>query len=146
MTVKELIEKLKKTEQNKNLVFYSNDEILKSHNFVAVVENDGQVEIMISDGLPSSDGMNEYKFKRTVTYNNYMDYINSDVNNWSYVELEDFNKHNEDKVIVTYGFDNPNINNADCMELSVDFVKKSDEEIDEMSFSYLARKKYNEKI
>ena len=109
MTVKELIEKLKRTEQNKNLVFYSNDEILKSHNFVAVVENDddGQVEIMISDG------MNEYKFKRTVTYNNYMDYINSDVNNWSYVELEDFNKHNEDKVIVTYGFDSPDIDDAE---------------------------------
>ena len=85
----------------------------------------------------------EYKFKRTVTYNNYMDYINSDENNWSYVELEEFIKHKDDKVVATYGFDNPNINNADCMELdnSPEFVKKSDEEIDKMSFSYLARKK-----
>lgn len=85
----------------------------------------------------------EYKFKKTVTYNNYMDYINSDENNWSYVKLEEFIKHKDDKVVATYGFDNPNINNADCMELdnSPEFVKKSDEEIDKMSFSYLARKK-----
>lgn len=81
----------------------------------------------------------DYKFKRTVTYNNYMDYINSDENNWGYVELKDFDKHSYDKVIVTYGFNSSDINDADCMELSVEFVKKSDEEIDEMSFSYLAR-------
>lgn len=81
----------------------------------------------------------DYKFKRTVTYNNYMDYINSDKNNWGYVELKDFDKHSDDKVIVTYGFNSSDINDADCMELSVEFVKKSDEEIDEMSFSYLVR-------
>jgi hypothetical protein len=27
---------------------------------------------------------------KTKTFNNYLDYINSDLNNWSYVELKDF--------------------------------------------------------
>jgi hypothetical protein len=27
---------------------------------------------------------------KTKIYNNFLDYINSDINNWSYVELKDF--------------------------------------------------------
>jgi hypothetical protein len=27
---------------------------------------------------------------KVITYNNYLDYINSDENNWFYVELKDF--------------------------------------------------------
>ncbi len=34
------------------------------------------------------------------TYSNYLDYINSDENNWSYVELKDFEKARNKQVKV----------------------------------------------
>jgi len=41
---------------------------------------------------------------KTKTFNNYLDYINSDFNNWSYVSLNDFKKA-QDKQVKVY-FDN----------------------------------------
>jgi hypothetical protein len=41
---------------------------------------------------------------KTKTFNNYLDYINSDLNNWSYVSLNDF-KNAQDKQVKVY-FDN----------------------------------------
>ena len=38
---------------------------------------------------------------KTKTYNSYLDYINSDLNNWSYVELKDF-KNAKDKKVKVY--------------------------------------------
>jgi hypothetical protein len=35
------------------------------------------------------------------TFNNYLDYINSDLNNWSYVGLDDFRKV-QDKQVKVY--------------------------------------------
>jgi hypothetical protein len=43
---------------------------------------------------------------RTKTFDNYLDYINSDLNNWSYVGLDDFKKA-QDKKVKVY-FDNNN--------------------------------------
>jgi hypothetical protein len=40
----------------------------------------------------------------TKTFDNYLDYINSDLNNWSYVSLNDF-KNAQDKQVKVY-FDN----------------------------------------
>lgn len=39
---------------------------------------------------------------KTKTYNNYLDYINSDLNNWSYVELKDFENAKNKKVKVYF--------------------------------------------
>lgn len=39
---------------------------------------------------------------KTKTYNNYLDYINSDLNNWSYVELKDFENAKDKKVKVYF--------------------------------------------
>jgi hypothetical protein len=36
------------------------------------------------------------------TFNNYLDYINSDVNNWSYVNLDDFKKAKDKQVKVYF--------------------------------------------
>jgi hypothetical protein len=38
---------------------------------------------------------------KTKTFNNYLDYINSDKNNWSYVELKDF-EDAKDKQVKVY--------------------------------------------
>jgi hypothetical protein len=38
---------------------------------------------------------------KTKTFNNYLDYINSDENNWSYVELKDF-ENAKDKQVKVY--------------------------------------------
>jgi hypothetical protein len=38
---------------------------------------------------------------KTKTFNNYSDYINSDENNWSYVELKDF-EDAKDKQVKVY--------------------------------------------
>jgi hypothetical protein len=38
---------------------------------------------------------------KVITFNNYLDYINSDVNNWSYVTLDDFKK-TKDKQVKVY--------------------------------------------
>jgi hypothetical protein len=35
---------------------------------------------------------------KTKTYNSYLDYINSDLNNWSYVEFKDFENAKDKKV------------------------------------------------
>ena len=37
---------------------------------------------------------------KTKTYNSYLDYINSDLNNWSYVELKDFENAKNKKIKV----------------------------------------------
>jgi hypothetical protein len=39
---------------------------------------------------------------KTKTFNNYLDYINSDKNNWSYVELKDFENAKDKKVKVYF--------------------------------------------
>jgi hypothetical protein len=44
---------------------------------------------------------------KTKIFNNYLDYINSDENNWSYVELKDF-EDAEDKKIKVYFDKNDN--------------------------------------
>lgn len=36
------------------------------------------------------------------TFNNYLDYINSDINNWSYVTLDDPKKYQNKKVKVYF--------------------------------------------
>ena len=36
------------------------------------------------------------------TFNNYLDYINSDINNWSYVTLDDLKKNQNKKVKVYF--------------------------------------------
>ena len=50
MKIKELIEKLKKHDQNKDLVIYSNESDLIEYNFLGVYENEGQVELHIDEG------------------------------------------------------------------------------------------------
>jgi len=44
------IEKLKKHNLNKNLVIYSNDNELMEYEFLTIYENEGQVEIHITEG------------------------------------------------------------------------------------------------
>jgi hypothetical protein len=39
---------------------------------------------------------------KTKTFNNYLDYINSDLNNWSYVGLDDFKKAQNKRVKVYF--------------------------------------------
>ena len=39
---------------------------------------------------------------KTKTFNSYLDYINSDLNNWSYVELKDFEDAKDKKVKVYF--------------------------------------------
>ena len=47
---------------------------------------------------------------KTKTYNNYLDYINSDLNNWSYVELKDFENAKNKKVKVYFDKQDNEIN------------------------------------
>ena len=44
------------------------------------------------------------------TFNNYLDYIKSDINNWSYVTLNDFKKAQNKKVKVYFDKQNNEIN------------------------------------
>ena len=44
------------------------------------------------------------------TFNNYLDYINSDNNNWSYVMSDDFKKAKNKKVKVYFDKQNNEIN------------------------------------
>ncbi len=44
---------------------------------------------------------------KTKTFDNYLEYINSDKNNWSYVELKDF-EDAEDKKVKVYFDKNDN--------------------------------------
>ena len=46
---------------------------------------------------------------KTKTFNNYLDYINSDENNWSYVELKDFEVVKDKKVKVYFDKDDNEI-------------------------------------
>ena len=46
---------------------------------------------------------------KTKTFNNYLDYINSDENNWSYVELKDFEGVKDKKVKVYFDKDDNEI-------------------------------------
>jgi hypothetical protein len=39
---------------------------------------------------------------KVITFNNYLDYINSDINNWSYVNLDDFKKAKDKQVKVYF--------------------------------------------
>ena len=39
---------------------------------------------------------------KVITFNNYLDYINSDINNWSYVNLDDFKKAQNKKIKVYF--------------------------------------------
>ena len=48
--VKHLIELLKKHDPEKDFVIYSNDTNLKNYEFKGTYENEGQVEIHISEG------------------------------------------------------------------------------------------------
>ncbi len=50
MTVIDLIKELNKRTKSKNLVFYSNKNKLTNYEFLDVYENEGQVEIHISEG------------------------------------------------------------------------------------------------
>ena len=50
MTVIDLIKELNKRTERKNLVFYSNKNKLTNYEFLDVYENEGQVEIHISEG------------------------------------------------------------------------------------------------
>ena len=47
---------------------------------------------------------------KTKTFNNYLDYINSDENNWSYVELKDFENAKNKKVKVYFDKQDNEIN------------------------------------
>jgi len=44
------------------------------------------------------------------TFNNYLDYINSDFNNWSYVSLDDFKKAQDKQVKVYFDKQNNEVN------------------------------------
>ena len=50
MKLKDLIELLKKHNQNKDFVIYSNETDLKDYEFIKTYENEGQVEIHINEG------------------------------------------------------------------------------------------------
>jgi hypothetical protein len=54
--------------------------------------------------------LNKEKNMKIKTFNNYLDYINSDVNNWSYVTLNDFKKAQNKKVKVYFDKQNNEIN------------------------------------
>jgi hypothetical protein len=43
---------------------------------------------------------------KTKTFNTYLDYINNDLNNWSYVNLDDFKKAQDKRVKVYFDKNN----------------------------------------
>ena len=49
--LKDLIKLLKKHNQNKDFVIYSNETDLKNYEFIRTYENEGQVEIHIDEGI-----------------------------------------------------------------------------------------------
>jgi hypothetical protein len=57
-----------------------------------------------------SETKRKKKDMKIKTFNNYLDYINSDVNNWSYVTLNDFKKAQNKKVKVYFDKQNNEIN------------------------------------
>ena len=50
MKLKELIEKLEKYNQNKDVVIYSNQNDLFEYDFLGIYENEGQIELHIKEG------------------------------------------------------------------------------------------------
>ena len=50
MTIKELIKRLEKYNQHKNVVIYSNESDLFEYDFFGIYENEGQVELHINEG------------------------------------------------------------------------------------------------
>ena len=50
MKLKELIKKLEKYNQNKNVVIYSNESDLFEYDFFGIYENEGQIELHINEG------------------------------------------------------------------------------------------------
>jgi len=50
MKLKNLIKLLKRHNQNKDFVIYSNETDLKDYEFIKTYENEGQVEIHINEG------------------------------------------------------------------------------------------------
>tara|TARA_R100000426_G_scaffold2589_4_gene4261 strand:+ start:394 stop:555 length:162 start_codon:yes stop_codon:yes gene_type:complete len=50
MKLKELIKKLEKCDQNKNVVIYSNESDLFEYDFLCIYENEGQVELHVNEG------------------------------------------------------------------------------------------------
>ena len=50
MKLKELIKKLKKYNQNKDVVIYSNESDLFEYDFFGIYENEGQIELHINEG------------------------------------------------------------------------------------------------
>ena len=50
MKLKELIKKLEKYNQDKEVVIYSNETELFEYEFLGVYENEGQVELHINEG------------------------------------------------------------------------------------------------
>ena len=50
MKVKELIEKLKKHDLNKDVVIYSNESDLMEYDFLGIYENQGQIELHVKEG------------------------------------------------------------------------------------------------
>ena len=50
MKLKELIEKLEKYNQNKDVVIYSNQSDLFGYDFLGIYENEGQIELHIKEG------------------------------------------------------------------------------------------------
>ena len=55
----DLLKKLKGKKLDKNLVFYSNDKELYNYEFLGVYENEGQIEIYISEGEKLWQKMNK---------------------------------------------------------------------------------------
>ena len=50
MKLKELIEKLEKYNQNKNVVIYSNQNDLFEYDFLGIYENEGKIELHVKEG------------------------------------------------------------------------------------------------
>ena len=65
---------------------------------------------MVTPRLMRSETKRKKKNMKIKTFNNYLDYINSDVNNWSYVTLNDFKKAQNKKVKVYFDKQNNEIN------------------------------------
>jgi hypothetical protein len=65
---------------------------------------------VVTPRLMRSETKRKKKNMKIKTFNNYLDYINSDVNNWSYVTLNDFKKAQNKKVKVYFDKQNNEIN------------------------------------
>ena len=50
MKLKELIKRLEKYDQDKDIVIYSNESDLFEYDFFGIYENEGQIELHINEG------------------------------------------------------------------------------------------------